>query len=1134
MNSEDAVKEAAPPDEDLEDGEIEDDDDEDVLPPPAAGAVAVSEAAAVSEPPHAVVELERPPQSTPKKKHLTEAEKSVMKLHKLERLEREKRDRYKREQMHVPEPVDDYAVSLEKALAKVLKKDQKPSETEELPEDETRRLARGKKRKKKDKHKKAKRSKQESPKNPEDEIERRTPEFPDAKSEGESSDTESSTDKTEQRKQHLKREARRERAKRDGRDARDRDRAQMDKNRQGFKKMRKRNIGICLYYLQGKCNDEHCQYSHDCVQPLKLELCKFYLLDCCAKGDKCLYMHSDFPCKYYHTGIPCPFADDCKFAHGGPLPESVKQILFKHIETAPKEILGNFPRLSRENAHMMITQAQKNLEMRKQKDKDEISGVTGQREDNFDVDADATKLSLNTAQVDAQQGGEKKEKRNRRSRWQDPEPESLNPAAQNVQMLGFQGFKDQDMRINSNGDVDMRAHNMAVHPTDIVNPNIFTTKPPPIIPHNSHLLQAFINPGIPEIKSSVDIEQYKMDAAATKDKPDDNLKLSLSENIASTCKDVDLRIPPPAIHQHQHPPPQITTSDEREEEEEDKLQIVMEDEETPAKKDHEENINQENDKKEKDNLISFELPKVQRDLFARIQHQQKDNTLSSSDVKPDEEEQNIDWYSDDEDDNKLTIEHEDDEPAEPEPEPEAEKTDSPAEPPMSFGDLSKFDIAEVSKLLSTIKENSKSSPEVPKDPRRARDPRLARQQSTEEAEPMTIYEQTQTLPSSDLGGNTSSSGGNNNTNSRLGRSDVDLRMGMHFKALGNYTPASEIDASVSNHPVMTWKVYIVEIPKPDYTGLKLSASDAHTSGDPRLRKIFRLSTEEKDSPASPGSSPKPSNPTPRVDPRRKKAMEAASEQVKPDGPLTYAQQLSMLQSSPFYQSLTSNQKLMLNQELASRNDQSGMTDPIISAMLANLGLQSGNLGGGMQHTAQQTGQALNILNSLTGFAQANPLMSMGVAPHVNLNVAPPNLNLGQGLLGPAPGHHDFNQMNQMFDPRANMDPRGVNLDPRSVGPGILGNPPPPFAHTDFPPGIGGGGGGGNSDDDEYGQFDNGQYAMYNSNSNHQQRGLGQNMSQNQRERNNRRGRNNNNNNRNRNNFFRHNNHRNNRNRNSPS
>lgn len=92
------MKEAAPPDEDLEDGEIEDDDDEDVLPPPAAGAVAVSEAAAVSEPPHAVVELERPPQSTPKKKHLTEAEKSVMKLHKLERLEREKRDRYKREQ----------------------------------------------------------------------------------------------------------------------------------------------------------------------------------------------------------------------------------------------------------------------------------------------------------------------------------------------------------------------------------------------------------------------------------------------------------------------------------------------------------------------------------------------------------------------------------------------------------------------------------------------------------------------------------------------------------------------------------------------------------------------------------------------------------------------------------------------------------------------------------------------------------------------------------------------------------------------------------------------------------------------------------------------------------------------------
>lgn len=54
---------------------------------------------------------------------------------------------------------------------------------------------------------------------------------------------------------------------------------------------------------------------------MKLELCKFYIMDCCAKGDKCSYMHSEFPCKFYHTGLSCAQGDNCKFAHGKPLSE---------------------------------------------------------------------------------------------------------------------------------------------------------------------------------------------------------------------------------------------------------------------------------------------------------------------------------------------------------------------------------------------------------------------------------------------------------------------------------------------------------------------------------------------------------------------------------------------------------------------------------------------------------------------------------------------------------------------------------------------------------------------------------------------------------------------------------------------
>lgn len=125
-----------------------------------------------------------------------------------------------------------------------------------------------------------------------------------------------------------------------------------------------RSGSICMFYMQGKCQKgDDCPYSHDAVPPRKLELCKFYLMDCCAKKDKCLYMHKDFPCKYYHTGMKCFSGEKCKFSHG-PLNECLKAILLKHLETAPKEILGDFPRLTREGAAAMVLQQSGELEER--------------------------------------------------------------------------------------------------------------------------------------------------------------------------------------------------------------------------------------------------------------------------------------------------------------------------------------------------------------------------------------------------------------------------------------------------------------------------------------------------------------------------------------------------------------------------------------------------------------------------------------------------------------------------------------------------------------------------------------------------------------------------------------------------
>lgn len=245
---------------------------------------------------------------------------------------------------------------------------------------------------------------------------------------------------------------------------------------------------------------------------------------------------------------------------------------------------------------------------------------------------------------------------------------------------------------------------------------------------------------------------------------------------------------------------------------------------------------------------------------------------------------------------------------------------------------------------------------------------------------------------------------------------------------------------------MTWKVYLVDIPRPDYTGLKLSAHDAQTTGDPRLRKIFRLSTEEKESPGSPKENPKPTT-TVRMDPRRRRE-EKSTDSVQ----MSYTQQMNMLQQSAFYQSLTSSQKLLLNQELATRTDRSGSNDPTLNGILTNLGLiASSSTIIPNANTAANT-SALNILANVNNMnpmiPQAQMIQTPGViAPNqnqqfvaqsvVNPNILQQNPNIVNqmaqsivqpGLLGAAPGVPNLPPDFQL------------NFDPRQGG--LLGNAPP--------------------------------------------------------------------------------------------
>ncbi len=149
---------------------------------------------------------------------------------------------------------------------------------------------------------------------------------------------------------------------------RDRDRDRSDRHRDRDRKDRDRDRNtntkekteICKMFMLGKCpkSPERCPYSHDADPPKIMELCKFYLLERCAKREKCLYLHKGFPCKYFHTGHRCmDTAESCKFSHE-PLTDVTRPILLKHLEAAPKEILGDFPRMSREAAEALVYQTE--------------------------------------------------------------------------------------------------------------------------------------------------------------------------------------------------------------------------------------------------------------------------------------------------------------------------------------------------------------------------------------------------------------------------------------------------------------------------------------------------------------------------------------------------------------------------------------------------------------------------------------------------------------------------------------------------------------------------------------------------------------------------------------------------------
>ncbi|XP_020283541.1 protein suppressor of sable isoform X2 [Pseudomyrmex gracilis] len=863
---------------------------------------------------------------------------------------------------------------------------------------------------------------------------------------------------------------------------------------------------ICVYYMQGKCHrGEDCPFSHNALPPRKMELCKFYLMDCCAKRDKCLYMHHDFPCKFFHTGVKCVQGDNCKFSHK-PLNDQVKNILLKHLETAPKEILGDFPRLSRESAMLMINNTARSLAQGQDAANQKIPSL-------FELKVSEPIENLEEKeekeeQMNQHKGNARERKPSgKKTRWgsdEDRVPYEQIMLLQSANKLGLQ-------LPNAALGLATQQHKQS---QDV--PNFYTERN---AESNVHKTADDFTKDVGE--ENMETERKDIDLRQLLNKKKSS---AMSTYYRLAEKMVDLPKP---------------TDEESDQDDESNLVIEMpvEDEDKEKGKHHSSDSNEVHNvyfsTADEAETAPPNLPKKAQELFMRIQQQQRAAQDSFKNLESDSTARRTDqivedWYSDDEDDDDdegggLTIvdsSKDDVEMAEP-----VVKTENESTPPSNIpqpaaivdklGDLSKIDIsAEVSKLLSTLKAQSSttssktqtskakspsrtdgetsSSPRqqspgptpvampVSRDPRMSsRDPRQRRETEQKPSSPSIVEakkEKPLRLETSIYSSGITAMDANMDTDLRtkadqdLRRQDMDFRQRFHtsdfgdtdlrvksdvdlrqilslpFKPAPSHVPCTEIDASIASHPPMAYSLYVVDIPRPDYTGLKLSKNDAQVKYDPRLRKIFRISKPEQvaDSPMSPPPQqmkqeiPKSPPQCIRSDPRRKTLEAAAASSQQASQSVMSA---SMMSKGPMQSMETMGPSMGMQMgptgipgNIPGPPQMMGPMGPNHPMGMSNMGPMNHPMGPMMNAGPMPSmGMPPNAPIGMNGPVAMPPQSQMNFDPRFNVQ-----RNNGAGLLGPAPGAFG---PDPPFEGGGTSYPSGGNFS--NFGPGGSGGPGDP-------------------------------------------------------------------------------------------
>lgn len=634
--------------------------------------------------------------------------------------------------------------------------------------------------------------------------------------------------------------------------------------------------------------------------PRKMELCKFYLMDCCAKREKCLYMHSDFPCKYYYLGLKCKEQDKCLFSHGDPLTDELRVILLKHLETAPQEILGDFPRINRESAVKMVNATHQKL-LNKNKQSEQGGAADGAEQ----IPSLLDMMVHGGGDRSAGGGGSK----NRRSRWCDKNPGPV---------TGNGGSKASD---NNSGEdfLSLKYLNGVISQEQIANLEDMGI-------HNLDQISQLTVAQLNELGLSISqIHELQLNALNMKKLRENIGKQEDQEGAidpASSSKDMDMRITP------SHADLQKAVSDIGPlggGQDVDMRFLPMVNTAGPEATGNENSNSQEEIDQLPTALTNFiKTPTVDYSQYLKDSNLNDDDDMdhaeNSHDDDDDDEENNLkiniedepedsgkdrnglgsfDWDKEDEDERR---------PVQPQPavfdsklvSQSTQKIDytksfgmykpadeEPEKPSTESCILDRYsDDSDSSKKKSDIFSSRKSMYSL--DPPGASSPSAAKQGYTSPNSTPTLgWTPTAGTTSTSTNAKSSSKplrpsiyddpcGSDNSDNddgdsrpskmyadrdkdmrlnflgldSKMGgddlgasSSDVDLRL--PFKPImTNYIPATEIDGSVTSHAPIVYKVHEVDIPKPNYKDIRRNTPRPERTKDPRLRRIFGMYNEE--------------------------------------------------------------------------------------------------------------------------------------------------------------------------------------------------------------------------------------------------------------------------------------------------